>query len=309
MKRRLHLLLVDDDWEDAVLFERMVPGNCKVTHAPTSEAALGLVEKDDFDACFVDYRLGHKSGLDLVRNLRKAGVYKPIIMVTGQRMEGIGENALLAGATDFMVKDELDTAAIGRVLRWSLIRQHMTRRMQSDVSGLQIGSLLGSPAKPDSDGDSDLRRVLYISQAAQRLGVQDVLQLATRSAASNARVNITGLLIFAGGCFLQVVEGETRAVDYLMQRLKQDKRHRDVAIVVDEPIRRRSYGEWHMGCHLLESAVGLSDVEWRLIIRQVSRLLAKGSAERDAIEAMVQALPRLLIEARQSAANGVAQSA
>lgn len=309
MKRRLRLLLVDDDWEDAVLFERRMPGNCSVAHAPTSDAALALVDKEDFDACFVDFRLGHKSGLDLVRGLRKAGVYKPIIMVTGQRMDGIAENALLAGATDFMAKEELNTAAIDRVLRWSMIRQHMTRRMQLDLSGLQVGSLLGTPAKPGVAPESDLRRVLYVSQAAQRLGVQDVLHLATRSAASNARVNITGLLIFAGGCFLQVVEGEGRAVSYLMERLRHDKRHRDVAIVVDESIRQRSYGEWHMGCHLLESAVGLSDVEWRLIVRRIGQLLARGSAERESIQEMIQALPNLLIEARQSVSTGLAASA
>ena len=70
--------------------------------------------------------------------------------------------------------------------------------------------------------------------------------ICTASRRNNAEVDITGLLFFQKGVFLQALEGNKDAISALMRRVDEDPRHANIQILVDEPIKKRSFGEWHM---------------------------------------------------------------
>jgi hypothetical protein len=60
-------------------------------------------------------------------------------------------------------------------------------------------------------------------------------------------VGITGCLIYQDGFFMQMLEGPRDAVFTLCEKIKTDPRHRDLAIVIEAPTRRRIFVDWSMG--------------------------------------------------------------
>ena len=136
MSLRLKVLMVEDDADDALIFERRAPDSFRIHHVRTAEAGMDSLRGGGFDICFTDYHLTFASGLDFVRAARAAGFDLPIVVITGHAVESLGENALLAGATDFVQKDELSTNSIERTARWSLIRRHVeTLRLREKTGG------------------------------------------------------------------------------------------------------------------------------------------------------------------------------
>lgn len=134
MSQTLRLLLVDDDAEDAAIFRRRAPANLLVQYAPSYREGLEVLSRGGCDIAFIDYRLGIESGLELIREARARRARVPLVLITGQDVESLGENALLAGATDFVPKDNLDGPTIQRTVRWSLIRRLVENRLEASAA-------------------------------------------------------------------------------------------------------------------------------------------------------------------------------
>lgn len=128
MTPALRILLVEDDAEDALLFGKRLPAGFRLVHVRETELAMSILRGAGCDVCFTDYRLGADTGLELVRQVRAEGLNVPMVVITGQDIESLGENALLAGATDFLPKDDLCAASIQRVARWAMIRRLVENR-------------------------------------------------------------------------------------------------------------------------------------------------------------------------------------
>ena len=89
-------------------------------------------------------------------------------------------------------------------------------------------------------------RIVYISTAVSGIDQASVETLLATSRARNADQGITGLLLFNGHNFLQILEGERNAIGPLMQSILADPRHSGVSVVRDEAIAARSFGGWDM---------------------------------------------------------------
>jgi len=59
----------------------------------------------------------------------------------------------------------------------------------------------------------ELIQLLYLSRAKSRLTLPAVLEIHRAAKIRNAKANLTGLLLYAGGNFLQLLEGEAADVD------------------------------------------------------------------------------------------------
>lgn len=305
MARQFRLLLVEDDPEDVLLFQRRMPSGYRLTTTASTDPDLVQAMLEEQDICYVDYRLGIESGLDLVAALRSRGVRVPIVVITGQNIETLGENALLAGATDFVNKDRLAVEEIERVTRWSMIRSRVERLLSTRITPRELQLLLGheSPARSSIgtqapvDPDQSMRRVVYISQATRAFSQQEIYTLCTNAAAANARNGITGVLVIAGTCFMQVVEGPESALMALVDRLQRDPRHRNIGIIVDEPIWVRSFAEWNMGSFFMDAHLTYTSVNWLRLIHSLQQTLAETGADHEGMGRLIQMLPTLLSNA------------
>lgn len=91
-----------------------------------------------------------------------------------------------------------------------------------------------------------LRSLTYTSLARPDLGPPDFEAIHRTAQRENAARAITGLLIFNGTHFLQVLKGEPPHLAQLLDNLRRDPRHSNVQVRHDDPIEARSFPGWSM---------------------------------------------------------------
>ncbi|WP_205480497.1 BLUF domain-containing protein [Sphingomonas arenae] len=91
-----------------------------------------------------------------------------------------------------------------------------------------------------------LKSLTYTSLASLDLTSEDVENILRSAREQNAIEGITGLLVFNGTHFMQVVEGSTQAIDDLVERLRRDRRHSGVEIRDQREIQERFFPDWTM---------------------------------------------------------------
>ena len=93
----------------------------------------------------------------------------------------------------------------------------------------------------------------YLSTAKAPFGDSELTQLLEDSRARNHAAGLTGMLLYAGGHFIQTLEGAPEVVDATYTRIEADPRHRDVFITLREEVDDRVYPDWSMGFEQLSA--------------------------------------------------------
>src|SRR6218665_3670747 len=131
----IKILLVEDDSSDYILFKDSlndVPNNAyTLTWASTYAAGLELIKNKEHDIYFFDYLLGAKTGLDLIKDSLEAGVDAPIIILTGLRNQETDLKAMELGASDYLVKGEIDGEKLERSIRYCIEQSHMLKKLKA----------------------------------------------------------------------------------------------------------------------------------------------------------------------------------
>lgn len=91
-----------------------------------------------------------------------------------------------------------------------------------------------------------LKSVTYTSRARLDLTDEDLNDIHQSARHLNALDGITGLLLFDGSRFLQIIEGAEEAIDNLVGRLRRDPRHSAFEIRDERSIDARSFPDWSM---------------------------------------------------------------
>ena len=91
-----------------------------------------------------------------------------------------------------------------------------------------------------------MRRIIYISKARIGDDVDQLAAIVAESVACNTIAGVTGMLWFDGARFAQVLEGDHAAVGSTMDRIRRDRRHSDIEIVLDREIAHRVFAAWAM---------------------------------------------------------------
>ncbi len=123
------ILLIDDDEDCLVLtrelLSRSQPPHYKLEWVEDYAKGAEAVQRAEHDAYLIDYRLGEGDGLQLIREAVERGCQAPLILLTGQDDREIDLQAMQAGATDYLVKDQIDSSALERTIRYGLERQRL----------------------------------------------------------------------------------------------------------------------------------------------------------------------------------------
>ncbi len=90
-----------------------------------------------------------------------------------------------------------------------------------------------------------LYQYLYISTAPD-LSREEVEQILVTSARNNPVAGITGILVYNGRNFLQLLEGETAALNTLMRKIGHDPRHTGITMLHSNEIAERACPDWAM---------------------------------------------------------------
>jgi hypothetical protein len=92
----------------------------------------------------------------------------------------------------------------------------------------------------------DLTSLTYTSLARLDLGTSDLEAIHRSALQLNSLDGITGLLVFNGTHFLQIIEGADNAIDDLVDRLRRDPRHSGFEIRDRHQIDVCSFPDWSM---------------------------------------------------------------
>ena len=87
---------------------------------------------------------------------------------------------------------------------------------------------------------------VYTSAAMQPMPKSKLYKILVDSRVNNKLADITGLLVYVDGNFLQVLEGEQEAVTALLEKISKDRRHKDVKVVYKTSIENRTFNSWQM---------------------------------------------------------------
>ena len=130
------ILIVDDDEDDFFItsdYIRNIPSkNFIVDWSYNYNDALAKLTSQTYDLYFVDYRLGIKTGMDLLNDAIAAGCEAPIILLTGKGTQEIDIKAMESGAYDYLIKSELNTEKLERCIRYSLERASSIQALKAN---------------------------------------------------------------------------------------------------------------------------------------------------------------------------------
>lgn len=90
-------------------------------------------------------------------------------------------------------------------------------------------------------------QLIYRSAATSPLSEAQLGDLLKQARDTNARLGLTGLLLYDDGSFLQVLEGEPQPLLTLYERILKDPRHDRIMKLLHCELEHRRFGEWRMG--------------------------------------------------------------
>ncbi len=92
-----------------------------------------------------------------------------------------------------------------------------------------------------------LIRMFYVSEISPGCTELDVKVLLGQAQVRNRRLDVTGMLAKSDGHFCQVLEGRPDAVDQVMDRVRRDRRHTRIRVLLGQPCDKRLFEGWAMG--------------------------------------------------------------
>jgi diguanylate cyclase (GGDEF)-like protein len=118
------ILLIDDDRLQFRLtqahFGKFRGERFDLHACETFEQGLSQLLSGDYAACLLDYQLGPRNGLELIRLAMAANCRTPIVFLTAESSEHVDIEAMNAGALDYLVKGEISSRSLERSLRYAL---------------------------------------------------------------------------------------------------------------------------------------------------------------------------------------------
>lgn len=118
------ILHIDDELSQYTCLRDMVAEfhseRFEVDWAPTFNDGLRALNTGRYCACFLDYKLGSRTGIELLRESVRMHCTTPIIMMTGMADHDLDMQALNAGAIDYLDKTEVSPRNLERCLRYAL---------------------------------------------------------------------------------------------------------------------------------------------------------------------------------------------
>lgn len=93
----------------------------------------------------------------------------------------------------------------------------------------------------------NLIRVIYVCTTSYKINDHEILRLLRQARIANRKQNVSGMLLYIGGSFLQTLEGEPAMVDAVSGTIFRDKPRMRLTQIAREPIAEREFSEWTMG--------------------------------------------------------------
>jgi len=147
IEHELKILIAEDDEDDFFLAKELIRESIlevkmKFEKVVTLPQVLSHLESNSYDICIFDYRLGEHNGLEILRIMREKGFNVPTILLTGQGDQELAVEAMKAGASDYISKNNLSVDVLGKAIRHSIsLHEEEDQRRRAEKALLSQGLL------------------------------------------------------------------------------------------------------------------------------------------------------------------------
>jgi PAS domain S-box-containing protein len=131
----IRILIIDDDEDDFFITSTLVKeinGNFQVDWCYNYNQALDHICNYRYDLYFIDYYLGARTGLDLLKEALLRNCEAPLILLTGKGNHKVDMEAMLAGAADYLIKSDLNAEKLERCIRYSLEKARSIKALRDN---------------------------------------------------------------------------------------------------------------------------------------------------------------------------------
>lgn len=129
-----NILVVDDDEDDYFITSSVLNEidhyQFKLSWSSSYKSAMDELKNNNYHLVFADYRLGIKSGADLIEEAIANGIDIPIILLTGKGNIDIDKAAMEKGAYDYLIKSDITSQSLERSIRYAFTRYKSLKALQ-----------------------------------------------------------------------------------------------------------------------------------------------------------------------------------
>ncbi|MBE9067203.1 response regulator [Leptolyngbya cf. ectocarpi LEGE 11479] len=155
------ILIVDDSEADRVAYERYLTQSgivCSTVFSTCGEDGLALCEQSYPDVLLLDYRLPDIDGLEFLQTLGQTCQPMPaVIMLTGQGSEQVAVEAMKMGATDYLIKGDLNISTLVQAVRRALTKQQLMRTIAKQQEQQQLMASISLRISQSLDVETSLK--------------------------------------------------------------------------------------------------------------------------------------------------------
>jgi signal transduction histidine kinase len=120
----IKVLVIDDDEDDYVMTRDLIAeirgARYQVDWISSYDTAQEAIARKEHDVYLLDYRLGERTGLELLQEAVANGCKAPMILLTGQGDREVDLAAMKAGASDYLVKGNINANILERSMRYAM---------------------------------------------------------------------------------------------------------------------------------------------------------------------------------------------
>ena len=126
--------------------------------------------------------------------------------------------------------------------------------------------------------ETDIHNLLYISEISDFANQpNELLSIGRKSRYNNLKKEITGILIKIDNVFIQLLEGNERAVTELFDKISKDSRHKNLSILVSNAVHERCCQKWEMAILNLDNKKTLEQIGYTNGIDVLKKIKANNS--------------------------------
>lgn len=137
---RIKVLIVEDDEDDFLILKRMFSNiqnaTFEIDRSSNYDEALKQIQLKKHDVYLIDYRLGEKTGLDLLKDGHAEKRSVPFILLTGAGDPEVEWRSMRLAASDFLVKDKLSSDVLSRAIYYALERKKIEKQRVQELIDL-----------------------------------------------------------------------------------------------------------------------------------------------------------------------------
>lgn len=102
------------------------------------------------------------------------------------------------------------------------------------------------PRTSENAETPQLVNLVYMSFATHEFSEKDLLELLKKARSFNGSHDVSGILVYRDGIFLQYLEGTAANVELVYSRIQKDKRHESLSLIFQGDCTRRIFPDWDM---------------------------------------------------------------